>query len=171
MDWHVRKYVSGFKVFHRIKAPRHARHGINMPLEIPSWPWEGVTMDFITDLPGSTASGNTGILVIVDQLTKMAMYLPCQKDIDSPELARLFFEHVICKGGIRDNIFTHHGTQCISQFWARVCSHLSTDHRLSTAFHPQTDGQPEPQNLTLEQYLRALRKYEQDNWVEVLPLA
>jgi len=66
MDTRVRKYVSGCEVCHQIKAPRHARHGINMPLEIPSQPWEGVTMDFVTDLPESTASGYTGILVIVD---------------------------------------------------------------------------------------------------------
>jgi hypothetical protein len=74
MDTRVRKYVSGCEVCHRIKAPRHARHGINMPLEIPSRPWEGVTMDFVTDLPESTASGYTGILVIVDRQTKMAIY-------------------------------------------------------------------------------------------------
>jgi hypothetical protein len=171
MDTRVRKYVSGCEVCHRIKAPRHARHGINMPLEIPSRPWEGVTMDFVTDLPESTASGYTGILVIVDRLTKMAIYLPCRKDIDSPELARLFFEHVICKRGVPDNIVTDRGTQFTSRFWTRVCSHLSTDHRLSTAFHPQTDGQTERQNQTMEQYLRAFCNYEQDNWVELLPLA
>jgi hypothetical protein len=66
MDSHVRKYVSGCEVCHRIKAPRQARHGINMPSEILSRPWEGVTMDFVTELPDSTASGYTGILVIVD---------------------------------------------------------------------------------------------------------
>ena len=128
-------------------------------------------MDFVTDLPESTASGYTGILVIVDRLTKMAIYLPCRKDIDSPELARLFFEHVICKRGVHDNIVTDRGTQFTSRFWTRVCSHLSTDHRLSTAFHPQTDGQTERQNQTMEQYLRAFCNYEQDNWVELLPLA
>jgi len=142
-----------------------------MPLEIPSRPWEGVTMDFVTDLPESTASGYTGILVILDRLTKMAIYLPCRKDIDSPELARLFFEHVICKRGVPDNIVTVCGTQFTSRFWTRVCSHLSTDHRLSTAFHPQTDGQTERHNQTMEQYLRAFCNYEQDNWVELLPLA
>jgi hypothetical protein len=82
-----------------------------MLLEPSSRPWEGVTIDFVTDLPESTASGYTGILVIVDRLTKMAIYLPCRKDIDSPELARLFFEHVICKRGVPDNIVTDHSTQ------------------------------------------------------------
>jgi len=74
MDSRVHKYVSGCEVCHRIKALRYARHGINMPLEAPSRPWEGVTMDLVTDLPESTASGYTGILVIVDRLPKMAIY-------------------------------------------------------------------------------------------------
>jgi transposase InsO family protein len=128
-------------------------------------------MDFVTDLPESTASGNKGILVIVDRLTKMAIYLPCRKDIDSPELARMFFEHVICKRGVPDNIVTDRGKEFTSRFWKRVCTHLRINHRLSTAFYPQTDGQTERQNQTMDQYLRALCNYEQDNWVELLPLA
>ena len=101
----------------------------------------------------------------------MAIYLPCRKDIDSPELARLFFEHVLCQHGLPDNIITDRGGQFYSQFWKQVCSHLSVDHRLSTAFHPQTDGQTECQNQTMEQYLRAYTNYEQNDWVQLLPLA
>jgi len=156
MDSRVCKYVSGCEVCHRIKAPRHTRHGINTPFETPSRPWEGITMDFVTDLPESTAWGYTRILVIVDRLTKMAIYLPCGKDIDSPELARLFFGQVICMRGAPDNIVTNCGTQFTSRFWKQAWSHLSTDHRLSTAFHPQLDGQTERQNQTMKQYLRDL---------------
>jgi hypothetical protein len=167
----VRQYVAGCEVCHRIKAARHPRHGVNMPIEPPNQPWEGVTMDFVTDLPESTESAYTGILVVVDRLTKMAIYLPCRKDVDSPELARMFFEEVICKHGVPSNIVTDRGSQFTSRFWNRVCSHLSIDHRLSTSFHPQTDGQTERQNQTMEQYLRAFATYEQDNWVDLLPLA
>jgi hypothetical protein len=53
----------------------------------------------------------TGILVVVDRLTKMAIYLPCRKDVDSPELARMFFEEVICKHGVPSNIVTDRGSQ------------------------------------------------------------
>jgi hypothetical protein len=128
-------------------------------------------MDFITNLPESTKSGYTAILVMVNRLMKMAIYLPCRKDIDSPELARMFFEHVICKHGVRNNIVTDHGTQFTSRFGTPVCSHMSSDHRLSAAFHSQTNGETEQQNQTMEQYLRAFSNYEQDNWVELLPLA
>jgi len=101
----------------------------------------------------------------------MAIYLPCRKDIDLPELARLFFEHVICKQGVPDHTVTDPSTHIRSRFWTRVCSHLSTDHRLWTAFHSQTDGKTERRNQTMEQYLRAFCNYEQDNWVRLMPLA
>jgi hypothetical protein len=101
----------------------------------------------------------------------MAIYLPCRKDLNSPELAQMFFEHVICNHGVLDDIITDRGTQFTSRFLTRVCSHMSIDHRLSTTFHPQTDGQMECHNQTMEQYLRAFCNYEQDNWVELLPLA
>jgi hypothetical protein len=106
----VRQYVAGCEVCHQVKAARYARYGVNMPIEPPNQPWERVTMDFVTDLPESTASAYTGILVVVDRLTKMAIYLPCRKDVDSPELARMFFEEVICKHGVPSNIVTDRGS-------------------------------------------------------------
>jgi hypothetical protein len=117
MESEIWKYVAGCELCHRIKAPLHAHYGLNMPLSPLSRPWEGLTMHFVTNLPESTALGYTGILVIVDRLTKMAIYLPCRKDIDSPELARVFFEHGICKRGIPDNITTDRGKEFTSQFW------------------------------------------------------
>ena len=117
MDATIQKYIAVCELCHRIKAPQHAHHGTNMPLTPPSRPWEGVTMDFVTDLPESTASGYTGTLVIVDRLTKMAIYLPCREDNDSPELPRMFFEHVICKLGVPHNIVTDRGKEFSSRFW------------------------------------------------------
>ena len=73
--------------------------------------------------------------------------------------------------GVREHIITDRGAQFTSRFWERVCSHLTINHRLSTAFHPQTDGQTERQNQVMEQYLRAYVDYMQANWLELLPLA
>jgi len=128
-------------------------------------------MDFVTDHPESTASGYTAILVIVDQLTKMAIYLPCRKDIDSPELAQMFFNHMICNHCVPDIIVTDRENEFTSHFWNRVCSNPSITHRLSTAFHPQTDGQTERQNQTMDQDLHSFSNKERDNCVELLPLA
>jgi hypothetical protein len=143
MDTSGRKCIAGYKLCHQIKAPRHAHHGSNMPLPPPSRPWERVTMDFVMDLPKSTASGYTGILVILNPLTHMAIYHPCRIDIDSPGLPRMFFKHVICQLGEPGNIETDRGKELTSQLCKRVWSHLSINHRLLTAFHSQTDGQTE----------------------------
>ena len=86
MDATVRKYIARCELFHQIKAPRHANHRKNVPLRPLSRHWEGVTMDFITDLLQLTTSGYMGILVSIDPLTKIAFYLHCRKDIDTPEL-------------------------------------------------------------------------------------
>jgi len=105
----------------------------------------------------------------VDRLSLITINLWCRKDIDSPELAQPLFEHIIYKHGVRDNIVTDRGTQFTSPVWTWVCSHFSTDHRLSTAFHPQTDGQTERQNQMMERYLQASCNYQLDNWVELWP--
>jgi len=167
----TRKYFATCELYHQIKAPGHIRCGLNMPLSPSSRPWEGLTMDFIRDLPEETAPGYTRILVIVDRLTKMAIYPPCRKDINSPELAWMFFKHLICKRDLPDNITTNCGNEFTSRFWDTVCSHRSINHCLSTASHLQTDPQTEIQNQAMEQYLRVFGNYKQDNWVELLPLA
>jgi len=167
----IRKYVAGYEIGDLIKVPCHACHRLNMPRPPPFRPWEGVTMDFITDLPKSTSLGFTGILVVIERLTKMAITVHCREDIDSPELDRMLFEYVICNHGVPDDIITDLGTQFTCRFGTQVCSHMSIDHRLPTAFHPQTDGQTNRQTQTMEQYLPAFCNYEHDNWVELRPRA
>jgi hypothetical protein len=111
---------------------------------------EGITMDFITNLPESTEPGRTRIPIIVDRRRKMAISLRCYKVIDSAYLARHTFEHVICNCGVLDNIVTDCGTQFIIQLYTSVCCHVSTDHRLSTAFHTQMGRLTEHQGQTTE---------------------
>ena len=142
-----------------------------MPLPPPLHPLEGITMEFITNLPQSTPLGVTAIRVSVDRLTNMAIYFSCRKDSDSPELALMFLEHVICKHGIPDNIITDCTTQFTRWFCTWVCSYNSINHRLYTAFNPHNVGQTESQNRTTEHYLWLLCNYEKDNWVKLLPLA
>jgi len=116
LDATIRKFLAGWEVCDRIQALRHGHHGLSMPLLPPSEPCQGITMDFGTDLPESTASGYTNITLIVDRLSKMAIYLPYGGDIDSPELARMVSVHVIRKDGIPDNFITDHGPQFTSRF-------------------------------------------------------
>jgi len=83
----------------------------------------------------------------------------------------MFFEDVICTHGVPHTIVTNRGTQFTCRSWTRVCSQMSIDRQLLTAFHLQTDGQTERHNQPMEQYLRAFSIYEQDNWAGLLPLA
>ena len=108
----------------------------------------------------------------MDRYTKMACYIVVQSDIDTPGLAAVFVRKFILAGlGVPDSIVSDWGSVFTSTFWSTVCYHLKVRRRLSTAFHPQTDGQMERQNSTLEQYLQVYIAYQQDDWVEWLPLA
>lgn len=130
-------------------------------------------MDFITDLPPSVGESTAydSVLVVVDRYTKMSLYVPVKKTITAEELATAFLRRVASVFGIPKGIVSDRGTQFTSHFWSALCYHMKVKRRLSTAFHPQTDGQTERQNQTLEHYLRCYCNYRQNDWVDKLPLA
>jgi len=126
-------------------------------------------MDFIEGLPLS--DGHDTILVVVCHLTKMALFIPTCCDIDAQDLAHIFLSHIFTKHGTPTNIVSDWGKHFISQFWQSLCQLLDIKANLSTAYHPETDGQMEHVNQILEQYLRVYINYQQDDWVNLLPLA
>lgn len=73
--------------------------------------------------------------------------------------------------GLPNSVITDRGFVFTSKFYSSLCYALKIKQKLSTAFHPQTDGQTERQNSSMKQYLRAFVNYEQDNWVPLLPMA
>jgi len=126
-------------------------------------------MDFITDLPKS--EDNDTILVVIDRLTKMSHFRPCSKDLDARQFANLFMKEIVRLHGLPQDIITDRGTLFTSDLWKETTGKLGIKRRLSTAFHPQTDGQTERTNAILEQYLRAYIDYQQHDWCGYLPLA
>jgi transposase InsO family protein len=98
-------------------------------------------MDFIVDLPKSKSFDL--VFVVVDQLTKMAHFVPCNKTITGKEMARLFLENVYKYHGLPDDIISDHGMQFTSKFWQSLFKILQVKTNLSSAYHPQTDGQTE----------------------------
>jgi hypothetical protein len=94
------------------------------------------------------------ILVVVDRFTKMARYIPVNATIDAAELAEVFMNTIFKDYGTPAGITSDRGPQFTSAFWGSVMFYLKIRRRLSTAFRPQTDGQTERQNQTLEHYLR-----------------
>ena len=111
------------------------------------------------------------ILVIVDQLTKMALFIPTYSDINAVEVAMIFLQHVFSKHDTPSDIISDQGKHFTSKFWTSHCKLLGIKGNLSNAYHPQTDGQTEQVNQILEQYLCLYINYQQDNWVNFLPLA
>src|SRR5882724_4959654 len=126
-------------------------------------------MDFIEGLPLS--DGHDTILVVVSHLTKMALFIPTFQYIDAEDLARIFLSQVFVKHGTPTDIVSDWGKHFISCFWWLLCQLLGIKANISTAYHPETDGQTERVNQILEQYLWVYINYQQDDWVNLLPLA
>lgn len=165
----VARYVRNCQVCQRIKPSRHSPYGHLKPLMIPQARWSSISMDFITGLPLS--NGYDMILVVVDRLSKMAHFVPCLSTLDSAGFAKLFVTNIYKLHGLPLDIVSDRGSIFTSGFSKALAELLGIKQNLSTAFHPQTDGQTERINAILEQYLRAYTNYKQDNWVELLPLA
>jgi len=126
-------------------------------------------MDFIEQLPSST--GFTAILVVVDRLSKQAIFIPTHDTITSLELAKLFLLHVFSKHGVPAHVTSDRGTEFISHFFRSLGKALDMRLHFTSSYHPEGDGQTERSNQTLEQYLRIYCNYQQDNWADLLPLA
>lgn len=157
----------------RSTAPRHKPHGLIQPLSPPKDAWEEVTMDFITELPTVEYRGQhfDAILVICCRLTKMAHYVPARSDWKGEDLAKAWIHEVIRLHGAPRRIISDRGPIMNSKIWRTFNYYLDSKRVLTSAYHPETDGQTERQNQTLEQYLRCYCTLEQDNWAELLPIA
>ena len=169
MDKTVREFVSACHTCARSKPARHSPYGLLMPLPVPEGPWVSIGMDFITDLPPS--EGMTAILTIVDRFTKMAHFVALPKLPSAEETAMTVIKEVIRLHGLPSEIITDRGTQFTARLWRRLMELLGIKPLLSSAYHPQTNGQTERTNQTLQQYLRCFTTFQQDDWVSLLPLA
>lgn len=165
----IHAYVGGCDSCQRVKSAHHALYGKLQPLDIPSHPWQSISMDFITGLPLSHA--HDAILVIVDRLMKQSHFILTTTTADAPSLAWLYLAHIIKLHGVPDSIISDRGSVFVSSFWKALQDLLHTKLKFSTAYHPQTDGQTERINAILENYLRHFCSYQQDDWVDYLPLA
>jgi len=126
-------------------------------------------MDFIEKLPFSSSFDT--ILVIVDRLSKQAIFIPTHNTITSAELARLFVTHVFSKYGVPSHVTSDCGSEFVSHFFHSLGTALDMRLHFTSGYHPEANGQAERTNQTLEQYLRVYCNYQQDNWSELLPLA
>jgi hypothetical protein len=166
----VTHYVTTCASCQRNKARNVKPGGLLQPLAVPNDRWQSVSMDYITGLP-CTAQGYDAVYVVVDRLSKMAHFVPCTKDITAEGTAELFVREVVRLHGYPLEIISDRDPKFASKFWQRLFELLGVQRRMSTAFHPQTDGGTERLNRILEEYLRAYIGPEQNDWDQWLPLA
>ena len=151
-----------------MKAWRERRRGFLKPLPIPDRLWREISVDFITDLPESEKC--TNLMVITDRLGKGIILEP-MRTIEAKDVARVFLRIFYRQHGLPTAIVSDRGSQFTSILWKRICYLLGIVRRLSTAYHPETDGATERMNQTVETYLRTYINGKQDNWVDLIPMA
>jgi len=140
-----------------------------MPNSIPDKAWTHISADFITKL--SLAQGYNSILVVVDWFTKMAHFVPTTEKTMAEGLARLFRDNIWQLHGLPESIISDRGPQFVAGLMKELNEMLGIKTKLSTVFHPQTDGQTERMNQELEQYLRMFIDHCQEQWPEWLGTA
>ncbi|GJW64056.1 putative reverse transcriptase domain-containing protein [Tanacetum coccineum] len=165
----IAMYVSKCLNSLKVKAEHHRPSGLLQQPKILEWKWEGIAMDFMTKLP-RTSSGHDTIWVIVDRLTKSAHFLPMREDYKMDRLARLYLNEIVARHGVPISIISDHDSRFTSRFWQSMPEALGTRLDMSTAYHPQTDGQSERTIQTLEDMLRACVLDFGGSWDVYLPL-
>jgi hypothetical protein len=164
----IRRFVRNCDLCGSNKVWREKKHGLLKSLPIPERIWREVSVDFIEQLPLSNGCSN--IMVIRDRLGK-GVWLEAVPKIDSETVARIFLQGFLRVHGLPYSIVSDRGSAFIGQLWKRVCELLGIRRLLSTAHHPETDGNTEHINAEIEAYLRMYVGYDQNDWQERIPAA
>ena len=132
-------------------------------------PFTSIAMDFIVKLPLSDSYDT--ILTITDTFSKASIFIPCNETINAEQTAKLYATYVLPHYGLPHRIISDRDPRFTSMFSRELCRALGITQNITTAYHPQTDGQSEQTNQRLEQYLRIFIDYHQQTWASLLPLA
>lgn len=165
----ITQYTKNCHTCKRITPSRLKYQGLLKQLPVPERRWRDISVDFIGPLPES--EGQNCIMVVCCRLTKARHFIPCKTTTDAAGMANLFYHHIWKHHGFPESIVSDRGPQFVAQFWNAICERTNTKILLSTAWHPETDGQTERFNGILECYLRAYCNYQQNDWVQWLPSA
>jgi transposase InsO family protein len=170
MNRTIRAYIRACPSCQRRKPSNQLPGGLLQPLPTPTYKWEQITMDLITDLP-PTKAGFDSIVTFVDRLSKQVHFAPTVKTVDAQGLAKIFRQQIFRHHGMPKVIISDRDDKFTSTFWRSLFDAVGTELRFSTAYHPQTDGQSERANRTLEDILRHYINPLQDDWDDKLDLA
>ncbi|GJS42146.1 putative reverse transcriptase domain-containing protein [Tanacetum coccineum] len=165
----IATYVSKCLTCAKVKAEHQRPSGLLVQPDIPQWKWDNITMDFVMKLPKSSQGYDT-IWVIVDRLTKSAIFVPMRETDPMEKLARMYLKEVVTRHGIPVSIICDRDPRFASNFWRSLQKALGTNLDMSTAYHPQTDRQRERTIQTLKDMLRDSAINFGKGWVNHLPL-
>jgi hypothetical protein len=168
MKREIAKYVAKCAIYQQVKMEHQRPAGELQSLSIPEWKWENITMDFVSGLP-KNRKGHDAIWVIVDRLTKSSLFLHIKMGDSVEKLAQLYIKEVVRLHGVPVSIVSDRDPRFTSRLWSCIQRALGTRLNLSTAFHPQTDGQSERTIQILEDLLRSCILDFGGQWEDHLP--
>lgn len=163
----VQEYCRTCDLCQRNKATNRAPVGLLQPLPIPTRFWDVLTMDFMGPLPIS--NGYNSITIFTDKLSGAIHALPGKTTQSASDIAKVYHDHVFKHHGLSSAIISDRDSRFISSFWQSLFHLLGTKIKLSTAYHPQTDGKTERANRTVQDMLRAFVNARLNNWSDLLP--
>nr|GEW89923.1 retrotransposable element Tf2 [Tanacetum cinerariifolium] len=148
------EYVGKCLTCFRVKAECQKPSSLLVQPKIPTWKWEKITMDFVTKLP-KTLSEHDTILVIVDHLTISAHFIPTRETDSMETLTRLYIKEIVSRHGVPISIILDHDSHFTSRFWQSLQNALGAQLDMSTAHHPETNGQSKITIQTIKDMLQA----------------
>jgi hypothetical protein len=164
MSADVHHYTSTCPTCQKAKTGSSKPIGLLHPLQTPSQKWEQVSLNLITQLPPTKGTNYDAIVLFVDRLTKRIHVAPTYTSVTAEGMAQLFFDHVFRHHGLPRVLVSDRDPRFTSAFWKQLTSLVGTKLAMSTANHPETDGQTERANRTLEDMLRAFVGPHHDDW-------
>lgn len=168
MDKTIKHYIMSCDTCQRIKSRTSVAAGLLQPHKVPPYPFHTVAMDLIVDLP-KTKRGNTNLVVFICKLSKFTYLYPLRKNASALDIAEAYFNTVFRYHGFPVKIISDRDPRFTSAFWKELQALCQTKVNLSSAFHPETDGETERRNRTVKQILRGFINVDQDNWDILLP--
>ncbi len=163
----VGQWVATCDSCQRNKASTKKPVGLLQPLQIPEFKFQSIGWDFVTHLP-ETPNGNDAILVMVDRLTKLVRIVPCSTSVTAEGTAKLFYHNWHRFYGQPKEIVSDRDPRFTSNFMVEYMKLVRTSQSMSTAFHPETDGQVERMNRVIGEILRHYVGVKQTDWEELL---
>lgn len=157
------------RIANSINLKTYPPPGLLQPLPIPDEAWSSIGMDFVSGLPKS--DGKKVIMVVVDRLTKYAHFLSLSHPFKAKDVAQIFLDNIYKLHGLPQTIISDRDPIFTSNFWRELMSSLGVKLNMSTAYHPQSDGQTERVNQCLENYLRGMCYNQQKKWHKWLSMA